>query len=109
MTCPPRRSAAGGILAKFARNRTLKLAALGALRSRDEAVDHRLKQRHRHAPAQHHGIVEAAQVVFRAERRLRLFAQAIDLEMADLVAARLSRHRAVTVDLPGDRAAVVAI
>ena len=39
---------------------------------------------------------------FGAERRLRLLALPVDLAVTDLVAARLSRPRAIAIDLAGD-------
>jgi hypothetical protein len=45
---------------------------------------------HRHVAADHHRVVERLDVVARAERRLGLVALAVDLAVADLVAAGLA-------------------
>src|SRR4051812_119459 len=66
---------------------------------RDVPVDHTLEQSQWHVAAEHDGVVERPEVEARAERRLRLVAQAVDLAVADLVAAGLAGPGAIAVDL----------
>src|SRR4051794_38534722 len=70
----------------------------GPLR-RDVAVDHALEQSQRHIAAEHDGVVERPQVEARAERGPGFVAKAVDLAVADLVAAGLARPGAIAVDL----------
>src|SRR5690242_16537732 len=53
----------------------------------------------RHVAALHHGVVESLQVIACPEARPRLLALAVDLAVAHLVAAGLSRPRAIAVHL----------
>ena len=62
-----------------------------AFRRRDIVVDVLGEHVHRDVAALDHRVVEVAQVVARAERRLGPFALADDLAVADLVAAGLAR------------------
>ena len=56
----------------------------------------------RHVAAEHHGSLNAFRSNFASERRRRLLALPVDLAVAHLVAARLSRPRAIAIDLAGD-------
>src|SRR3954471_24037793 len=56
----------------------------------------------RHVAAEHHGVVKRLQVELSAQRRLRLVALTVDLAVADFVAARLTRPRAIAVDFARD-------
>src|SRR5688572_4728059 len=65
---------------------------------RDVAIDHARENRHRHIAAEHDGVVQRLDVVAGAEVRLGLASQPIDFAVPDLVAARLTRPRAVSID-----------
>src|SRR6476469_3326260 len=72
---------------------------LGRLGPGDIFVDVFGEHVHRHVAAFDHCIVERLEVIFGAERRLRLVAQGDDGRMADLVAAGLAGPGAIAVDL----------
>src|SRR5688500_181528 len=78
-----------------------KKIPVAALRARAsgpaERFDRPRQHDHRHAAALHDHVVELTQVELRSERLLRLETQAVDLAVADLVAAGLSWPGAVTL------------
>src|SRR5258705_1608353 len=74
------------------------VAALG----RDPFVDRALEQRQWQGAVGQHHVVELLDVEPLAERIHRVLAQAQDLELADLVGARLAWGHDVTLDLGRD-------
>src|SRR5690606_41021642 len=68
-------------------------------RSRDIFIDILCQHVERDVAALDDDIVEIAQIIFRAECRLRTPALADDFAVADLVSARLARPAAIAVDL----------
>src|SRR3954463_13974992 len=69
---------------------------------RHPGLDVLLQQVERHGAVAQHVVVEGPDVEFRAQLPLRVGAQLLDLQLADLVGQRLPRRHNVAVDLDLD-------